>query len=100
VQLSLEVVNIALGSGQLILSMLQSGVGVIEVIGLEVTTMISPHQLVIQLPDACLQAGILLQKLSVGLLDVLDGAVPGLHLTDALLQTEAQVSARHCDLMK
>jgi hypothetical protein len=100
VQLSLEVVDVALGSGQLILSVLQSGAGVIEVIGLEVTTVISPHELIIQLPDAHLQAGILLQKLSVALLDVLDGAVLGLHLTDALLQTEAQVSARRCDLLK
>jgi hypothetical protein len=58
-QLSLEVVDIALGSGQLILSVLQSGVGVVEVIGLEVTTTISPHQLIIHLPDARLQAGVL-----------------------------------------
>jgi hypothetical protein len=85
VQLSLEVVDIALGSNQLILSMLQSGEGVVEVISLEVTAVISPHQLIIQLPDACLQASVLLQKLSVALLDVLDDAVLGLHLTDALL---------------
>jgi 2-polyprenyl-3-methyl-5-hydroxy-6-metoxy-1,4-benzoquinol methylase len=49
VQLSLEVVDVALGSGQLILSMLQSGA---SVIGLEVMTAISPHQLIIQLSDA------------------------------------------------
>jgi hypothetical protein len=100
VQLSLEVVDVALGSGQLILSMLQSGVGVVEVVGLEVTTVISPHQLIIQLPDARLQAGVLLRKLSDALLDVLDSAVLGLHLTGALLQTEAQVSIHHCDLLK
>jgi 2-polyprenyl-3-methyl-5-hydroxy-6-metoxy-1,4-benzoquinol methylase len=47
VQLGLEVVDVALGSGQLILSMLQSGAGVVEVIGLEVMTVISPHQLII-----------------------------------------------------
>jgi hypothetical protein len=46
------------------------------------------------------QAGVLLQKLSVALLDVLDDAVPGLHLTGALLQAEAQVSARCRDLLK
>jgi hypothetical protein len=42
-QLGLEVVDVALGGGQLILSVLQSGVGVVEVVGLEVTAMISPH---------------------------------------------------------
>jgi hypothetical protein len=87
VQLGLEVVDVALGSNQLILSVLQLGAGVIEVVSLEVTTAISPHQLIIQLPDARLQAGVLLQKLSVALLDVLDDAVFGLHLTGALLQT-------------
>jgi hypothetical protein len=95
VQLSLEVVDVALGSNQLILSMLQSGEDIVEVISLEVAAVISPHQLIIQLPNACLQASVLLQKLSVALLDVLDDAVLGLHLTDTLLQTEAQVSA-HC----
>jgi hypothetical protein len=89
VQLGLEVVDVALGSGQLILSMLQSGAGVVEVVGLEVTTAISPHQLIIQLPDARLQVSVLLQKLSVALVDVLDDVVLGLHLTGALLQTEA-----------
>jgi hypothetical protein len=53
-QLSLEVVDVALGSNQLILSVLQSGVGVIEVISYEVMAAISPHQLITQLPDACL----------------------------------------------
>jgi hypothetical protein len=51
-QLSLKVVDVALDSNQLILSVLQSGAGVIIVVGLEVTTVISPHQLIIQLPDA------------------------------------------------
>jgi hypothetical protein len=75
-------------------------VGVIKVVGLEVMTAISPHQLIVQLPDVRLMAGVLLQKLSVALLDVLDGAVLGLHLTNALLQVEAQVSAHYCDLLK
>jgi hypothetical protein len=79
-QLSLEVVDVALGNNQLILSVLQSGAGVIEVVSLEVVAAISPHQLLIQL--------------SIALLDVLDDAVHGLHLIDALLQTEAQVSTR------
>jgi hypothetical protein len=59
-QLGLEVVDVALGSNQLVLGVLQSGAGVVEVINLEVTTAISPHQLIIQLPDARLQAGVLL----------------------------------------
>jgi hypothetical protein len=65
--------------------MLQSGKGVVKVVGLEVTTAISPHQLIIQLPDTRLQMGVLLQKLSVAVLDVLDDAVLGLHLIGALL---------------
>jgi hypothetical protein len=100
VQLSLEVVDVALGSNQLILSVLQSGTGVIEVVSLEVAAVISPHQLITQLPDARLQAGVLLQKLLVALLDVLDDTVLGLHLISALLQMEAQVSACCCDLLK
>jgi hypothetical protein len=96
-QLGLEVVDVALGSNQLILSVLQSGAGVVS---LKVVVVISPYQLITQLPDARLQAGVLLQKLSVALLDVLDDAVLSLHLIGALLQTEAQVSARHCDLLK
>jgi hypothetical protein len=88
-QLSLEVVDVALGSNQLVLSVLQSGAGVIKVVGLEVTTAISPHQLIIQLADVRLQADVLLQKLSVALLDVLDDTVLGLHLTGAVLQMEA-----------
>jgi hypothetical protein len=47
-----------------------------------------------------LKAGILLTKLSVAHLNILDGAVLRLHLTGALLQVEAQVSAYHCDLLK
>jgi hypothetical protein len=46
VQLGLEVVGVALGSNQLILSVLQSSAGVIEVISLEVAAVISSHQLV------------------------------------------------------
>jgi hypothetical protein len=46
-QLGLEVVDVALGSGQLVLSVLLSGVGIIEVVGLEVMTAISHHQLII-----------------------------------------------------
>jgi hypothetical protein len=83
------VVDVALGGGLLVLSMLQSGVGVVEVIGLEITAAISPHQLIVQLLDARLKAGILLKKLLIALLNVLDGTVLGLHLASILLQAEA-----------
>jgi hypothetical protein len=73
--------------------------GVVEVIGLEVTATIRPHQLIIQLLDARLKAGILLKELSVALLNVLNGAVLGLHLP-GVLQVKAQVSACRCDLLK
>jgi hypothetical protein len=78
----------------------QSAAGVIEVIGLDVTVMISHHQLIVQLLDVRLKVGILLKKLSVALLNVLDGTVLGLHLAGALLQEKAQVSAHRCDLLK
>jgi hypothetical protein len=100
VQLGLEVVDIALGGGQLILSVLQSGAGIVKEVGLEVMAAISPHQLVIQFLDTHLKAGILLEKLSVALLNVLDGTVLGLHLAGVLFQAEAQVSAHHRDLLK
>jgi hypothetical protein len=83
------VVDVALGGSQLILRVLQSGAGVIEVVGLEVTVAISPHQLIVHLLDSCLKAGVLLKKLSVALLNVLDGVVLGLHLAGVLLQKEA-----------
>jgi hypothetical protein len=79
---------------------LQSGAGVVKVVGLEVTAAISPHQLIIQLLDARLKAVILLKELLVALLNVLDDVVLGLHLTGALLQVEAQVSIRRYDLLK
>jgi hypothetical protein len=93
-------VDVALGSNQLIMSVLQLGAGVIKVISLEVAAVISPHQLITQLSDTRLQASVLLQKLSVALLNVLDDAVLGLHLTGALLQMQAQVSAHCHDLLK
>jgi hypothetical protein len=100
VQLSLEMVDVALSGGQLILSMLQSGVGVVEVVGLEVMTMISLHQLIIKLPDAHLKVGVLLKNLSIALLNVFDGVILGLHRTGAFLQVEAQVSPHRCVLLK
>jgi hypothetical protein len=62
----------------------------VRVVGLEVMSMINPHQLVIQFLDARLKACVLLMELSVAHLNVLNGAVLGLHLADALLQAEAQ----------
>jgi hypothetical protein len=82
------------------ITVLQSGAGIIKEVGLEVTTAISPHQLIIQFLDMYLKAGILLEKLSVALLNVLDGIVLGLHLADVLLQAEAQVRACRHDLLK
>jgi hypothetical protein len=93
-------VDVALGGGQLILSVLQLGAGVVEVVSLEITAVRSPHQLIVQLSDTRLKVGVLLKKLSVALLNILDGAVLGLHLAGALLQAEAQVSAHRCDLLK
>jgi hypothetical protein len=84
-QLGLEMVDVALGGGQLVLSVLQSGAGVIKEVGLDVTVLISPHQLVVQLLDKCLKAGVLLEKLSVALPNVHDDAVLGLHLASVLL---------------
>jgi hypothetical protein len=77
--------DVALGGGQLILSVLQLGAGTVEEVGLEVTAVISPHQLIVQLLDTCLKAGILLEKLSLAHLNVLDGAVLGLPLAGILL---------------
>jgi hypothetical protein len=85
-QLGLKVVDIALSSGQLILSVLQPGVGVIKGVRLDVTATVGPHQLIIQFHDTCLQAVVLLKKLSVALPDVHDDAVLGRHLMVVLLQ--------------
>jgi hypothetical protein len=85
-QLGLEVVDIALSSGQLILSVLQPGVGIIKGVRLDVAATVGPHQLIIQFHDTCLQAVVLLKKLLVALPDVLDEAVLGRHLMVVLLQ--------------
>jgi hypothetical protein len=64
---------------------LQSGAGVIEVVSLEVTAAISPHQLIVQLIDARLKVGVLLEELSVALLNVLDCVILGLHRAGVFL---------------
>jgi hypothetical protein len=99
-RLGLEVVDVALRSGQLILSVLQSGVGVVKVVGLEVAAAIRSHQLIVQLPDTRLKVSVLLKELSVAFLDVLDDTVLDLQLVGALFQMEAQVSAHRCDFLK
>jgi hypothetical protein len=98
--LGLKVVDVALGGGQLVLSVLQSDAGIIREVDLEVMAAISPHQLIIQFLDTRLKVGVLLEKHSVALLNVLDGTVLDLHLTGVLLQVETQVSTRRCDLLK
>jgi hypothetical protein len=86
VQLSLEVVYMALCSNQLILSVLQSGASIIQEVRLDIAATVGPHQLVIQFLDMCLQVVVLLTKLLVSLLDVLNMAVLGRHLVVVLLQ--------------
>jgi hypothetical protein len=86
VQLSLKVVDIVLGDGQLILSVLQLCTGVVKEVGLDFTAAVCPHQLIVQLFDAHLKAMVLLEELSIALLDVIDEAVLGLHLVVELLQ--------------
>jgi hypothetical protein len=80
------VVNVVLRDGPLILSVLQPCTSVIKEVGLEITTAISPHQLVIQLLDTCLKVVVLLKELSVALLNVLDEVVLGRYLVIVLLQ--------------
>jgi hypothetical protein len=80
VQLGLEVVDVALGSDQLVLGILQPSAGIVEEVWLHVVATVGPHQLIIQLLDMCLQAVVLLKKLTIALLDVLDEVVLGRHL--------------------
>jgi hypothetical protein len=100
VQLGLEVVDIALGSGQLILSVLQPSAGIIKEVRLDVAAAVGHHQLIIQLLDPHLQTVGLLKELYVALLDVLDEAVLGLHLVSVLLQVQVLVSASRGGLLK
>jgi hypothetical protein len=84
--LVLEVVNIVLGDGQLVLSVLQLCMGVIKEVGLDVMAMVHTHQLIVQLLHMHLKVVVLLEELSVALLDVVDEAVLGLYLVVVLLQ--------------
>jgi hypothetical protein len=47
VLLNLDVVDVALGSDQLVLGILQLGVGVIEEVRLYIAVVVGPHQLVV-----------------------------------------------------
>jgi hypothetical protein len=85
VQLGLEVLDVALSSDQLIMGVLQPCAGVVEEVRLHISTVIGPHQLVVQLLDARFQAVVLLKELVVSLLDILDEAVLGRHLVVVLL---------------
>jgi hypothetical protein len=85
VQLILKVVDIVLSDGQLIMGVLQPCMGIVKKVGLDITTVICPHQLIVHLLVACLKVVILLEELSVALLDDFDEAVPSRHLVVILL---------------
>jgi hypothetical protein len=80
--------------------MLQSGMGIVEDVSLEVTAVVSHHQLIVQHPDTRLKVLVLLMELPATLLNVLDGAVLGLHLVGVVLQAEVLVGASHRDLLE
>jgi hypothetical protein len=86
VHLSLEVVDVALSSDQLILGVLQPGAGVVEEVPPHIALAVGPHQLIVQLIDVCFQAVVLLKKLAVSLLDALNEAVLDRQLMVVLLQ--------------
>jgi hypothetical protein len=85
VQLSPEVVDVALSSDQLILGILQPSAGVVEEVQLHIVATVGPHQLIVQFLDARFQAVVLLKKLTVTVLGVLDEAVLDRHLVVVLL---------------
>jgi hypothetical protein len=85
VPLILKVVDIVLGDGQLILGVLQPCTGVVKEVGLDIMAAVRPHQLIVQLHDAHLKAVVLLEELSVALLDIFDEVVLGSHLVVMLL---------------
>jgi hypothetical protein len=85
IPLILEVVDIVLGDGQLILGVLQPCTGIVKEVGLDIMAAVRPHQLIVQLHDAHLKAVVLLEELSVALLDIFDEVVLGSHLVVMLL---------------
>jgi hypothetical protein len=94
------VVDIVLGDGQLVLSVLQLGTGIIKEVRLDIVDAVCPHQLVVQPIGMRLKMVVLLEELSVALLDVLDNAVLFLHPVIILLQAQALEGASHRDLLK
>jgi hypothetical protein len=86
VHLSLEVVDVALSSDQLVLGVLQPGAGVVEEVPPHIALVVGRHQLIVQLIDVCFQAVVLLKKLAVSLLDALNEAVLDRQLMVVLLQ--------------
>jgi hypothetical protein len=84
VQLILEVVDIVLCDGQLILGVLQPCTSVVKEASLNVRVVVQPHQLIVQLLDTRLKAVVLLEELSIALLEVFDEVVLGSHLVVVL----------------
>jgi hypothetical protein len=93
-------VNVVLGDGQLVLSVLQLCTCIIKEVRLGVAVVVHPHQLIVQRLDLRLKTMVLLEELSVALLDVLDGAVLLLHQVLVLLQTHTLEGARRRGLLK
>jgi hypothetical protein len=60
--------------------------GIVKEARLDVATVVRPHQLIIQRLDTHLKMMVLLEELSVALLDVLDNTVLFLHPIIVLLQ--------------
>jgi hypothetical protein len=60
--------------------------GIVKEARLDVVTVVHPHQLIIQRLDTRLKMMVLLEELSVALLDVLDNTVLFLHPIIVLLQ--------------
>ena len=98
VQLGLQVLHIALCGGQLVLSVLQPCTSGVKEVGLDIAAAISPHQLIVQLLVAHLQAAVLLKELAVALSDALDEAVLLLHLVVVRLQAHTLVLTNGSDL--
>jgi hypothetical protein len=94
-------VDVVLGDGQRILSVLQPCTGVIKEVGLDIAAMVRPHELVVQRLVLCLKMMVLLEVLSVPLLDVLDGVVLLLHPVVVLFQAHTlEGTSRHGLLMQ
>jgi hypothetical protein len=94
------VVDIVLGDGQLILSVLHLCTGIIKEVRVDVMAVVHPHQLIILCLDLRLKTMVLLEELSVAHVLVLDGAVLLLHLVVILLQAHTLEGASRRGLLK